>query len=119
MADKMLRKNVSISDAPLRLLDPLLKKYLGNPSATMSDIIDFTDFITENMWSLERSKDLLKEKKHTKQQTHIYDITIPLTMFQWQLMELSRLNWPVKVSTGKMAIWHFKKRECSLSDIIF
>jgi hypothetical protein len=100
MADKMLRKNVSISYAPLRLLDPLLKKHLGNPSATMRDIIDFTGFITENMGKLERAKDLLKQKNHAKQQTHIYDITIPLTMFQWQ-MELSRLNWPVKVTVNR------------------
>ncbi len=85
----MLRKNVSISDEHLRLLDPLLKKHRGNLSATMRDIIDFTGFITENMGSLEIAKDLLNEKNHAKQQTlhRIYGVTIPLTMFQWLLMD--------------------------------
>jgi hypothetical protein len=85
----MLRKNVSISDAHLRLLDPLLKKHQGNLSAAMRDIIDFTGFVTENMGSLEKAKDLLKEKNRIKEQTfhRIYGITIPLTMFQWLLTD--------------------------------
>lgn len=85
----MLRKNVSISDAHLRLLDPLLKKHQGNLSAAMRDIIDFTGFVTENMGSLEKARDLLKEKNHAKEQTlhRIYGITIPLTMFQWLLAD--------------------------------
>ncbi len=85
----MLRKNVSISDAHLRLLDPLLKKHQGNLSAAMRDIIDFTGFVTENMGSLETAKDLLKEKNHAKEQTlnRIYGVTIPLTMFKWLLTD--------------------------------
>ncbi len=83
----MLRKNVSLSDAHLRLLDPLLKKHQGNLSATMRDIIDFTGFVTENMGSLEIAKDLLRGKNRAKEQTlhRIYGVTIPLTMFQWLL----------------------------------
>ncbi len=83
----MLRKNVSISDTHLRLLDPLLKKHHGNLSAAMRDIIDFTGFVTENMGSLETAKDLLKEKNHAKEATlhRIYGVTIPLTMFKWLL----------------------------------
>ena len=83
----MLRKNVSISDAHLRLLDPLLKKHQGNLSAAMRDIIDFTGFVTENLGSLEKAKDLLKEKNRVKEQTlhRIYGITIPFTLFQWLL----------------------------------
>ncbi|MBU4075212.1 MAG: hypothetical protein KKI06_00595 [Euryarchaeota archaeon] len=85
----MLRKNVSISDAHLRLLDPLLKKHQGNLSAAMRDIIDFTGFVTENMGSLEKARDLLKEKNRVKEQTlhRIYGITIPLTMFRWLLAD--------------------------------
>ncbi len=83
----MLRKNVSISDMHLRMLDPLLKKHQGNLSAAMRDIIDFTGFVTENMGSLETAKDLFKEKNHAMEQTRnrIYGITIPLTMFKWLL----------------------------------
>ncbi|VVB90814.1 Uncharacterised protein [uncultured archaeon] len=88
----MLRKNVSISDTHLRLLDPLLKKHHGNLSAAMRDIIDFTGFVTENMGSLETAKDLLKEKNHAKEATlhRIYGVTIPLTMFQWLLANRNR-----------------------------
>jgi hypothetical protein len=84
----MLRKNVSISDEHLRLLDPLLKKHKGNLSAAMRDIIDFTGFITENLGSLETAKDLLKEKNYSREQTlnRIYGITIPITMFNWFLI---------------------------------
>jgi hypothetical protein len=83
----MLRKNVSISDAHLKMLDPLLKKHQGNLSAAMRDIIDFTGFVTENMGSLETAKDLFKEKNHAMEQTRnrIYGVTIPLTMFRWLL----------------------------------
>ena len=83
----MLRKNVSISDMHLKMLDPLLKKHEGNLSAAMRDIIDFTGFVTENMGSLETAKDLFKEKNHAMEQTRnrIYGITIPLTMFRWLL----------------------------------
>ena len=83
----MLRKNVSISDTHLKMLDPLLKKHQGNLSAAMRDIIDFTGFVTENMGSLETAKDLFKEKNHAMEQTRnrIYGITIPLTMFRWLL----------------------------------
>ncbi len=83
MADKMLMKNVTISDAHLRLLGQLLKKHQGNLSAAMRDIIYFTGFITENTGSLKRAKDHLKDKNHANLQTHIHDITIPLIMFQW------------------------------------
>ncbi len=84
----MLRKNVSISDAHLKLLEPLLKKHQGNLSAAMRDIIDFTGFVTENMGSLETAKDLLKEKNHVREQiqNRIYGVTIPLTMFRWLLV---------------------------------
>lgn len=83
----MLRKNVSISDTHLKMLDPLLKKHQGNLSAAMRDIIDFTGFVTENMGSLETAKDLFKEKNHAMEQTRnrIYGITIPLTLFRWLL----------------------------------
>lgn len=83
----MLRKNVSISDSHLKMLDPLLKKHQGNLSAAMRDIIDFTGFVTENMGSLETAKDLFKEKNHAMEQTRnrIYGVTIPLTMFRWLL----------------------------------
>lgn len=83
----MLRKNVSISDTHLKMLDPLLKKHQGNLSAAMRDIIDFTGFVTENMGSLETAKDLFKEKNQAMEQTRnrIYGITIPLTMFRWLL----------------------------------
>ncbi|VVB94862.1 Uncharacterised protein [uncultured archaeon] len=83
----MLRKNVSISDAHLKLLEPLLKKHQGNLSAAMRDIIDFTGFVTENMGSLETAKDILKEKNHVREQiqNRIYGVTIPLTMFRWLL----------------------------------
>ena len=85
----MLRKNVSISDTHLKMLDPLLKKHQGNLSAAMRDIIDFTGFVTENMGSLETAKDLFKEKNHAMEQTRnrIYGITIPLTMFRWLLTD--------------------------------
>jgi len=87
----MLRKNVSISDAHLKLLEPLLKKHQGNLSAAMRDIIDFTGFVTENMGSLETAKDLLKEKNHFKEQirNRIFGVTIPLTMFRWMLSNRS------------------------------
>ncbi len=83
----MLRKNVSISDTHLKLLDPLLKKHQGNLSAAMRDIIDFTGFVTENIGCLESAKDLLKEKNHAREETRnrIYGVTIPLTMFRWLL----------------------------------
>jgi len=91
----MLRKNVSISDTHLKMLDPLLKKHQGNLSAAMRDIIDFTGFVTENMGSLETAKDLFKEKNHAMEQTRnrIYGITIPLTMFRWLLIN-RRTNMP-------------------------
>ena len=84
----MLRKNVSISDTHLKMLDPLLKKHQGNLSAAMRDIIDFTGFVTENMGSLETAKDLFREKNHAMEETRnrIYGITIPLTMFRWLLV---------------------------------
>lgn len=83
----MLRKNVSISDLHLKMLDPLLKKHEGNLSAAMRDIIDFTGFVTENMGSLETAKDLFKERNHAIEETRsrIYGVTIPLTMFRWLL----------------------------------
>jgi hypothetical protein len=91
----MLRKNVSISDAHLKLLEPLLKKHQGNLSAAMRDIIDFTGFVTENMGSLETAKDLLKEKNHIREQiqNRIYGVTIPLTMFRW-LLTSRKTNLP-------------------------
>ncbi len=91
----MLRKNVSISDTHLKMLDPLLKKHQGNLSAAMRDIIDFTGFVTENMGSLETAKDLFKEKNHAMEQTRnrIYGITIPLTMFRW-LLSNRKTNLP-------------------------
>ncbi|PWB56752.1 MAG: hypothetical protein C3F06_00530 [Candidatus Methanoperedenaceae archaeon] len=91
----MLRKNVSISDTHLKMLDPLLKKHQGNLSAAMRDIIDFTGFVTENMGSLETAKDLFKEKNHAMEQTRnrIYGITIPLTMFRW-LLSNRKTNMP-------------------------
>jgi hypothetical protein len=91
----MLRKNVSISDTHLKMLDPLLKKHQGNLSAAMRDIIDFTGFVTENMGSLETAKDLFKEKNHAMEQTRnrIYGITIPLTMFRW-LLSNRKINLP-------------------------
>ncbi len=108
MADKMLMKNVTISDAHLRLPGQLLKKHQGNLSAAMRDIIYFTGFITENTGSLKRAKDHLKDKNHANLQTctRYYDPTD---------------NVPVagQEEAAKTAIWHFKKRECSLSDIIF
>jgi len=84
----MLRKNVSISDTHLKMLDPLLKKHQGNLSAAMRDIIDFTGFVTENMGSLETAKDIFREKNHAMEETRnrIYGITIPLTMFRWLLI---------------------------------
>jgi hypothetical protein len=83
----MLRKNVSISDSHLKLLDPLLKKHQGNLSAAMREIIDFTGFVTENIGCLESAKNLLKEKNHAREETRnrIYGVTIPLTMFRWLL----------------------------------
>jgi len=99
----MLRKNVSLSDMHLKMLDPLLKKHEGNLSAAMRDIIDFTGFVTENMGSLETAKDLFKEKNHAVEQTRnrIYGITIPLTMFRWLLSnrncELPPLNEAVQL----------------------
>ncbi len=83
----MLRKNVSISDKHLKLLDPLLKKHEGNLSAAMREIIDFTGFVTENIGCLESAKDLLKEKNHAREETRnrIYGVTISLTMFRWLL----------------------------------
>jgi hypothetical protein len=101
----MLRKNVSISDEHLRLLDPLLRKHRGNLSATMRDIIDFTGFITENMGSLEIAKDLLTEKSHAKEQTlhRIYGVTIPLTMFQWLLMDRKNSLPPINHATQLFA----------------
>ncbi len=101
----MLRKNVSISDEHLRLLDPLLKKHRGNLSATMRDIIDFTGFITENMGSLETAKDLLTEKSHAKDRMlqRIYGVTIPLTMFQWLLMDRKNSLPPVNHATQLFA----------------
>ncbi len=91
----MLRKNVSISDTHLKMLDPLLRKHQGNLSAAMRDIIDFTGFVTENMGSLETAKDLFKEKNQAMEQTRnrIYGITIPLTMFRW-LLANRRTNLP-------------------------
>lgn len=84
---EMLRKNVSISNDHLKMLDPLLKKHQGNMSAAMRDIIDFTGFVTQNLGSLEIAKDLLKEKNHEREKTlkRIYGLTIPLTMFRWLL----------------------------------
>jgi hypothetical protein len=101
----MLRKNVSISDEHLRLLDPLLKKHRGNLSATMREIIDFTGFITENMGSLETAKDLLTEKSYAKEQTlhRIYGVTIPLTMFQWLLMDRKNTLPPINHATQLFA----------------
>ena len=83
----MLRKNVSISDTHLKILDPILKKHQGNLSAAMRDIIDFTGFVTVNMGSLENAKAIFKEKNHAIEQTRnrIYGITIPITMFKWLL----------------------------------
>ncbi|KCZ71139.1 hypothetical protein ANME2D_03171 [Candidatus Methanoperedens nitroreducens] len=91
----MLRKNVSISDAHLKLLEPLLKKHQGNLSAAMRDIIDFTGFVTEHMGSLETAKDLLKEKNQISEQirNRIFGVTIPLTMFKWMLSN-SRCSLP-------------------------
>ena len=85
----MLRKNISLSDSHLRLLDPLLKKHQGNLSAAMRDIIDFTGYVTENLGSLETAKDLLKEKNHARDLTlnRIYGVTIPLTIFRWLLAD--------------------------------
>ncbi|MCZ7398908.1 MAG: hypothetical protein O8C62_04385 [Candidatus Methanoperedens sp.] len=98
----MLRKNVSISDAHLKMLDPLLKKHQGNLSAAMRDIIDFTGFVTENMGSLETAKDLFKEKNHAMEQTRnrIYGVTIPLTMFRWLLTNRTCNLPPLNEVTG-------------------
>lgn len=83
----MLRKNVSISDSHLKLLDPLLKKHQGNLSAAMREIIDFTGFVAENIGCLESAKNLLQEKNCAREETNnrIYGVTIPLSMFKWLL----------------------------------
>lgn len=85
----MLRKNISLSDAHLKQLDPLLKKHQGNLSAAMRDIIDFTGYVTANLGSLETAKDLLKEKNHARDVTlnRIYGVTIPLSIFRWLLAD--------------------------------
>jgi hypothetical protein len=97
----MLRKNVSISDTHLKMLDPLLKKHQGNLSAAMRDIIDFTGFVTENMGSLEMAKDLFKDKNHAMEETRnrIYGITIPLTMFRWLLANKKENLPPINEAT--------------------
>ncbi len=103
----MLRKNVSISDTHLKMLDPLLKKHQGNLSAAMRDIIDFTGFVTENMGSLETAKDLFREKNHAMEETRnrIYGITIPLTMFRWLLVNrkgnLPPINEAIQLFSNK------------------
>jgi len=101
----MLRKNVSISDAHLKLLEPLLKKHQGNLSAAMRDIIDFTGFVTENMGSLETAKDLLKEKNHFSEQirNRIFGVTIPLTMFKWMLCNRKSMLPPLSEASQLFA----------------
>ncbi|MDW7725904.1 MAG: hypothetical protein SCH70_02140, partial [Candidatus Methanoperedens sp.] len=83
----MLRKNVSISNTHLKLLDSLLKKHEGNMSAAIRDIIDFVGFVNENVGCLDSAKGLLTEKNHAKEITtnRVYGVTIPLTMFRWLL----------------------------------
>lgn len=83
----MLRKNVSISNTHLKLLDPLLKKHQGNMSAAIRDIIDFVGFVNDNVGCLDSAKGLLTEKNHAKEITNnrVYGVTIPLTMFRWLL----------------------------------
>lgn len=102
----MLRKNVSISDAHLKLLEPLLKKHQGNLSAAMRDIIDFTGFVTENMGSLETAKDLLKEKNHFSEQirNRIFGVTIPLTMLKWMLCNRKNVLPPLSEANQLFAM---------------
>jgi len=92
----MLRKNVSISNTHLKLLDPVLKKHQGNMSAAMRDIIDFVGFVNENVGCMDSAKSLLTEKNHAKEVTNsrVYGVTIPLTMFQWLLKERNMMFPP-------------------------
>jgi len=92
----MLRKNVSISNTQLKLLDPLLKKHQGNMSAAMKDIIEFVGFVNEKVGCLDSAKNLLTEKNHAKEVTNnrVYGVTIPLTLFQWLLKERNSIFPP-------------------------
>lgn len=93
----MLRKNVSISNNHLKIIDPILKKNNGNLSATIRDIIDFTGFIVKKFGSIETAKEELSKENHSHDYyvDSIYGITIPLSMFRWLLESRDKSNLPI------------------------
>ncbi|MBW6517950.1 MAG: hypothetical protein K0A89_05560 [ANME-2 cluster archaeon] len=93
----MLRKNVSISNNHLKIIDPILKKNNGNLSATIRDIIDFTGFIVKKFGSIENAKEELSKENHSHDYyvDSIYGITMPLSMFRWLLESRDKSNLPI------------------------
>lgn len=93
----MLRKNISISNTHLRIIDPILKKHNGNLSATVREIIDFTGFVVKKFGSIEKAKEELSKENHSNDYyvDSIYGITIPLSMFRWLLKSRDNSNLPI------------------------
>lgn len=93
----MLRKNVSISNSHMRIIDPIMKQHNGNLSAAIRDIVDFTGFILKKYGTLEKAKEVLSKENHSDNYyvDSIYGVTIPLSMFRWLLKSRSNTNLPL------------------------
>ena len=93
----MLRKNVSISNAHLRMIDSILKKHNGNLSATVREIIEFSGFMIKKYGSLEKAKETFSKETTTNDHfvDSIYGVTIPLSMFRWLLKSRDGTTIPI------------------------
>lgn len=93
----MLRKNVSISNAHLRMIDSILKKHKGNLSATIREIVEFAGFAIKRYGSIEKAKEMLSKEEQPSNYfvDSIYGVTIPLSMFRWLLKSRSDSHLPL------------------------
>lgn len=79
----ILRKNITINEEHLSMLEPILEKHNNNLSAAVRDIIEYSDYTLKRFDNFESAKRALDERDVEKE--IVYDVTIPLSMFKWLL----------------------------------
>ena len=74
----MIRKNISLEKDDLKKIEPIVIKNRGNVSAAIREIINFTDYVTNNIGDIESIKKFYKSTK---------GVTIPKGILRWFLIQ--------------------------------
>ena len=74
--NQMIRKNISLYEKDLKKIECIVKKYDGNLSAAMREIIGFSDYVLRKFGSFEEAK---------KVEKRIKGVCLPTSMLNWLL----------------------------------